>query len=445
MLLWLISIPILAPIFVLNSGISDPDDLLITITQIWGPFQRVFVIIVLYQLLFNKKKLPKGMSSFLIPCGILCLYLVFHNGVRHFDLVELYKSVSGACYFSLPILAMVMDGRVRPKLSFVFWALVFIIVIQIIMIPFNLEGVMVYPIQYQSEIFLKEELGLVSGTFNRSNALADFLSIAYLFISVDYFSREGVSGKLFAFLSLVMFTIMALTGSKMPIVCSLLALSFCVFCYKRHWAIPIIVGFVSVVIIIFLLWGSIEKLSAEYRGVDRFVNGMTNFVESKKGKSDDDSTIRISSALLERYFFESPIIGCAYSYKGEYKAYPLSNLNVDSNLTTLNADATLSFYLVEYGLIGLFLYLWYFYSIINYSVRIVYDKKKKVVAIVVFLFFLAFSVTEMGLFYRPNFFYFYMYIFGVQRALEEGQSPETKLSSKLSHIEGDNNLGYQRL
>lgn len=444
MILWLITIPLLAPLLTFNSGIDYPEDLEDFLHTLWGGFQRVFVIVVLYQLVYNKKKFPKGMSSFLIPCGFLCVYFVLHNVVRYFDAVEFYKNASSACYFFLPILAMIMDERVRPKLSSILWVLIFVIAIQLVMIPFNLEGIVVYPIQYQSYIFLKEELGLVSGTFYRSNALADYLSIAYLFISVDYFSRNGMPGKIFTILSLVILTLLALTGSKMPIICSMFALLFCIFCYKRHWVIPIIVCFVSVVMLIFLSWGSIEKLSAEYRGVDRFVNGMTNFVESKKGKSDDDSTIRISTALLERYFLESPIIGCAYSYKGEYKAYPLSNLNVDSDLTTLKADATLSFYLVEYGLLGLFLYLWYFYSIINYSVKIVYNKKKKMVAIVVFLFFLAFSVTEMGLFYRPHFYYFYMYIFGVQRALEEGQSHETELSSKLSHVEGDNNLEPQR-
>lgn len=433
MVLWLISIPILAPLLSIYLGIDHPEDIEVFLHTVWGVFQRVFVVIVLYKLFCCKKKIPKGMSVFLIPCGFLCLYFVLHNVVRHFDMVEFYKNVAGACYNFLPILVMVLDERVRPKLSVVFGVLIFIVSIQLVMIPFNLEGVMVYPILYQDHIFLREELGLVSGTFHKANSLADFLSIAYLFVCVDFFSRKSISGRLFALISVVMLTILALTGSKMPIVCSLFILSLCFFYYKRHWVVPIFIGIVGVILFVVLSWESIEKISAEYRGVDRFVSGMTNFIESKKGKSDDDSTISISSALIERYFLESPLIGCAYSYKGDDKAYPLSKIGVTSDLKTLNADATLSLYLVEYGLIGLFLYLWYYYSLINYSVEIVCGDKQKMVAIAIFLFFLVFSVTEMGLFYRPNFFYFYMYIFGVQRDLEEKYYPEIKSSGIPFH------------
>ena len=189
MLLWLISIPLLAPIMVFGSGINDTEGMLAFLFQIWGVFQRVFIVIVIYQLFIKKRKLSKGLSSFLIPCGLLCLYFIFHNGIRHFDAITLYQNIAGACYYFLPILVMMLDKRVRPNLKAVFGVLVFIIAVQIVMVPLNLEGIVVYTMRYQDEVFLQEELGLVSGTFSQSNALADFLSIMYLFVCRQkYFS-----------------------------------------------------------------------------------------------------------------------------------------------------------------------------------------------------------------------------------------------------------------
>lgn len=420
MLLWLISIPILSPILVFRAGLNDPDEVHSFLLSIWGAFQRVFIIIVLYQIIIKRKRFPKGISTVFIPCVLLCLYFIIHNGVRHFDLAALYQNIAGALYYVLPILVMVMDKNVRPKLKSVFTVLLIIISIQIVMVPLNLEGIVVYTMRYQDKFFLQEELGLVSGTFIQSNALADFLSIAYLFICVDFFARKGLSNKTFFIVSAVMLTLLALTGSKMPIMCSIMALVLCICFFNRHILLPIVGILVSFLLVGALSWRNIQKLGEEYRGVDRFVNGMTTFLESKKGETGEGTTVGISTALIKRYFPESPIIGCGYAYKGQDKAYPL-NLNLDFGLTNYEADATLALYIVEYGIIGIFLFLWYYYSLIGYAVSRAYTKNETVVSVIVFVFLLAFSITECGLFYRPNFFYFYMYIFGVQRWKEEQQ------------------------
>ena len=418
MLLWLISIPLLAPILVLRMGIQTTEELLEFLFQIWGVFQRVFIIIVIYQLVIKKKKMPKGISVFLIPCGFLCVYLIFHHVIRHFDAVLLYRDVAGAIYCFLPILVMMLDKEVRPKLNQLFGVLVFIVVVQLFFVPLNLEGIVVYTMRYQDNLFLQEELGLVSGTFSQSNALADFLSVAYLFICVDFFARKGMSNKTFFFVSAVILTLLSLTGSKMPIVCSLMALAMCVFYYKREMILPIVSILVGLTLVIVLSWNNIEKLGEQYRGVDRFVSGMSNFINSTKGKEDNNSTVKLSTALLDKYYLESPFIGCGYAYKGQEKAYPL-NLNSDFVLSDYMADATLALHIVEYGIIGIILFLWYYYSLIKYSVILTFRRKGNAVAIIMFYFFLFFSVTEGGLFYRPNFFYFYTYIFAVQRYFEE--------------------------
>jgi len=413
---------------VFRAGLNDPDEVQSFLLSIWGVFQRVFVIIVAYQLVIKRKRFPKGLSAVLTPCGLLCLYFIFHNGVRNFDLAALYQNIAGALYYVLPVLVMVMDKNVRPKLKSVFIVLLIIISIQIVMVPFNLEGIIIYTMRYQDRNFLQEGVGLASGTFSQSNALADFLSIAYLFVCVDFFARKGMSNKIFFFVSAVILTLLSLTGSKMPIVCSLMALTICVSYYKRKMILPIMSVLVGLSLVIVLSWSSIENLGEQYRGVDRFVGGMTKFVESKKSKEADESTVRISTSLIDRYFLESPIIGCGYAYKGQEKAYPL-NLNSDFGLSNYEADATLALYIVEYGAIGIILFLWYYYSLIKYSVNLAFRRKDTAVVIIVFIFFLAFSVTEGGLFYRPNFFYFYTYIFAVQRYFEE--NIESKSSIRL--------------
>lgn len=418
MLSWIILIPLLGPIIIPFTGITDSEMALQFLWLLWGVYNRAFLLIVLFLIFLKKRKFPGNILLFIKPWAILAVYFVIHSILTHFDISIIYQNVIGALYTSLPMMVMILDPKTRPTITYFFGVIVLILMIQLVMIPFNMEGIIAYPIRYQEREYVQMEMGLVSGTFTRSNAMADFVSIAYLFFAVDYFTRKKIKSWFFIIISISCFILMFLSGSKMPIVSAVIALVLCVILFKRQYILPICSVFVVAIVMILVSWKSIEESTNDYPGVDRIVSGMTNFIESKKGKGEDDSTVKVSSHLINQYLMESPLIGCGYSYKGNERAYPL-RFNSSFDLTLLKADATLALNLVEFGIIGLMLYLFYYFSLLKYSSQFLVTKNKERVLLVIFIFFLLFSITEGGLFNRENYIIIFSYIFALQRYNEE--------------------------
>ena len=197
MILWLITVPLLCPILIPYTGISNSEEMLQYIWLLWGVFNRAFLLIVIYLLILKKRKLPQNIHLLFIIWSILAGYFVFHNIISHFDIAIIYQNAMGALYVCMPMLVMLLDPRTRPNINLFFGSIILIIAVQFIMIPFNMEGIIAYPLRYQESEFVRMELGLVSGTFTRSNALADFVSIAYMFIALDYFFRKRMKNCLF--------------------------------------------------------------------------------------------------------------------------------------------------------------------------------------------------------------------------------------------------------
>ena len=418
MLLWLITVPFLSPVMVLKANIVDFAEAQSFNWFIWGVYNRVFLLIILYELIVRRSHLPIDILSYLFyPWVFLCFFFVIHNLISHFDLKTIYENIVGVIYTISPMAVMLLNKEARPKLKQVYFVVVTIIVVQLIWIPLNMQGIFAYVSKYQEIAVNKDEALLMPGTFTRSNVLADFSSIVFLFIYIDYFLRNKIPAIQFIIITVIIVVLLFFAGSKLPIVATIYGLLTCLVLFsKRRW---LVLTLVSVFGLSFFWFLSTTKGNiSDNDGVNRVVNGLSSYVQSKNKGKDNKSTFRLTEKLIDKYFYQSPLLGNGYSYRGEDKAYPTDNKAF--NLTTIKADATFAYYLVEFGLIGLMLYLFYYFKVIQYAASFIESNANKVV-FVVFTFFLLFSLTESGLFDRNNYLYIFIYFFGLQRWYEENE------------------------
>ena len=418
MLLWLITEPFLCPFLVLQANIVDFEEVQSFNWHIWGVYNRVFLVIIVYELIVRKARFPRNMlSSLIFPWFLLSVFLIIHNLITHLELKTIYENVVGALYTISPMAVMILNKEVRPKLKQVYFVVITIIIVQLIWLPLNMEGVFAYMSRYQEIAINKDEAFLTPGTFTRSNVLADFSSIVFLFIYLDFFSRKKISLIQFTLITVAVVILLFFAGSKLPILVTVYGLLVCsVLFSKKSVLIFSLIGIFCMTSYWFL--STTKGNISENEGVNRVINGLSDIVQSKKQGKDDNSTFRLTGKLIDKYFWESPLFGNGYSYKGNDKAYPTDNSALD--LVTIKADATFAYYLVEFGLIGLMLYLFYYFKIIQYAGGKV-DRNARKVVFIIFTFFLLLSLTEGGLFNRENYLYIFMYLFGLQRWYDDNK------------------------
>ena len=418
MLLWLITVPFLCPFMVLQANIVDFEDAQSFNWLIWGVYNRVFLVIIVYELIVRKSRLPKNLlSSLIFPWFLLSVFLIIHNLITNLELKTIYENVVGALYTISPMVVMILNKKVRPKLTQVYFVVVVIIIVQLIWLPLNMEGVFAYMSRYQEIAINKDEASLAPGTFTRSNVLADFSSIVFLFIYLDYFSRRKIPSIQFILIAVAVVILLLFAGSKLPILVTIYGLLLCsVLFSKKNVLIILLVGIFCMTSYWFL--STTRGNVSENGGVNRVVVGLSDFAQSNKKGKEDTSTFRLSRKLIDKYFWKSPLFGNGYSYKGNDNAYPTDNSAFD--LITIKADATFAYYLVEFGIIGMMLYLVYYFKIIQYAEGNV-DRNGKKMVFVVFNFFLLLSLTEGGLFDRDYYLYIFIYFFGLQRWYDDNE------------------------
>lgn len=415
MLLWLISTPLLGPFIVLFSGVTDFADQQMLVWNLWGVFNRVFLLIIVIEL-FKGHKFPKRVTKLVIPVLCLFAYFVIHNFLTHFYLSTIIRNIVYIIYALVPLCVFLLNDKVWPSIKEVYIVVVIVCLVQLVFIPLNLQGFSAYSGKYQELINGGNQTILLSGTFTRSNMMGDYLSIVYLFITIDYFSRKSISVIQYIFVSVIFIIPMLYAGSKVTIAATIINILFSIISFNfTKKGLPII----SIAIILaslfycFLLTNNIKNVSSN-EGLSRFIVEMSDLVQLKKKGSTDDSTLQYSTDLLNKYFASAPLIGHGNYYKEDENAY-----NSVLDVSGLKSDATLAFYLVEYGIIGLLLFLWFQYSVIKFATSYLNIRHRNRIARLIFIFFLLFALTERGLFDRSYFIFIFVYIFSLARYYNE--------------------------
>lgn len=414
-LLWLISEPLLAPFIVIYSGAVDIEDQLSLVWGMWSVFNRLFILILLFEII-RGHKLTKSIKPILTPVIVLCIYFVLHNLVTVFSPVAIIHNWLFVFYSILPLLVFLLNKEIWPNLKAMFWVVLIVCIIQVVFIPLNLSGVFAYSGRYVELAKETTEASLVAGTFIRSNAMADYLAVVYLFITIDFFVKKNMSFLGFLIVSVIIIIPLLFAGSKMPIIVTIINLILCVLLFYQKKLVEISLMIVLSVIVIGLTVNVSIRFVGENEGLNRIVE-FGNITKTKNHKGAlDETTVGISTDLIERHFASSPIVGHGKASDNEDNAYS-NSLSLD--VPGLISDAALAFYLIEFGLVGLSLFLFFHYSVIKFSTFPFSIRVRKKVVILIFVFFVLFAVTERGLFNRTNLIFIYAYMFGLARINEE--------------------------
>lgn len=410
--IWLITEPIILPIVVFFMGITDAEESELIIWTMFYNFNRAFLFILVYEII-KKRFHPTGnFKSLLSSLLALSVYFVIHNILTHFDLIIIKEHVFSAIYSITP-LAVFIKKESWPKLKYLLCVAIFVIIVQVVWLQLNQNGIFAYIFLYGELAKGVEDVWFMSGTFMRANAMADYISLIYLFITIDFFFRRELSSWLFIIISVLVGYILLTSGSKLPLIVSTVNLFLCMVFFVKNKAvvlIPIIVAFCLT-----SFSGSVLNAVDRDSGIFRIFSGLSSFSKSKSAKSSD-TTFEISANLIDQYYWESPIIGCGYSYKGPEKAYPL-RFNSAYDLTVLRADATFAYYLTEFGIVGIIFYFIFFIQIVRFVTP--YEIRKHYILVLLFIFYTLFSITEGGLFNPPYLMYMYVYIYALRRHFEE--------------------------
>lgn len=411
--IWLITEPIILPIVVFFMGITDAEESELIIWTMFYNFNRAFLFILVYEII-KKRFHPTGNFRYLLSSLLaLSVYFVIHNILTHFDLAIIKEHIFSAIYSITP-LAVFIKKESWPKLKYLLYVAISVIIVQVVWLQLNQNGIFAYIFLYGELAKGVEDVWFMSGTFMRANALADYISLIYLYITIDFFYRRELSSWLFVLISVLVGYILLTSGSKLPLIVTIVNLLICIFFFTKRKTVVLI----PVIVLFCLTTFSSSVINAVDKdsGMFRIVSGLNSFTKSKSAKSSD-TTFDISANLIDQYYWESPIIGCGYSYKGPDRAYPL-RFNSVFDLTLLRADATFAYYLTEFGIVGIVLYFLFFSKIIRF-VTPHKIRKHNIIFFILFIFYTLFSITEGGFFNPPCLMYMYVYIYALRRHFEE--------------------------
>ena len=420
MLLWLISEPLLAPFIVLFSGVTDFEEQQAMVWGLWGLYNKLFIVLLfveIIKLFFRPHHFSRKITPLLLPISALFVFIIFHNIVTNFYPFAILRGWLFVFYTVLPLLVFLLNKKMWPNIKALYLTVLIVCLIQLIAIPFNLEGLFAYAGRYAEILKGHTEASMMPGTFTRSNMMADYVAIVYMLITIDYFSRRSISFFQYIIVSAIVWIPLLFAGSKLPIIVTIINIFLCIIVFNRKRLISVLSAFAIIGSITAFLISNRGGSESNIDGLNRIVEGTSDFVKnSKKRDNSDNSTFSISVDLIDRYFFSSPIVGHGNAYDDNERAY-LTDSGED--LSDLKSDASLAFYLVEYGLIGLLLFLFYHFKIIKLITFPFPPQQRNNITMLIFTFFVLFAVTERGLFNRGNFIFLFSYFFALARFYEE--------------------------
>ena len=390
MLYWMITYPILVPFLCYVGGISTDEDSYTVIHHFPGTFMYLNLWILIDSIMIRKKKV-QGLRGLFITAVVLVAFFVYQTAALSINNFSyLYLNVKSIGVFVLSFAVLAINDRIRPDEESLKRLISFLIILETVGVLLNLVGVRFYRATFS---VVREAFDAnLSGTFQSGQALGDFMATLFLLICYYFFCKRVLPKAKFLVLFLcAMFCIIS-AGSRMCFAIALMGLIVTVFFYqKKHrflLAGMFIVGYLGLSFLANYKGGDISS----NEGLNRIVEGLSSFTQSKKSGYDDESTMRLSQMVLEDYMSKTPIIGLGLSSQGDDFDVISGNVSTVKNLV---ADAHLAFLVIDIGVLGVFLYLLFFYQMFRYWRKNIQKEYIKTL-IITFVFFLIFSITEEG-------------------------------------------------
>lgn len=227
------------------------------------------------------------------------------------------------------------------------------------------------------------------GTFSNGNIVSMFVTLCYLFILCCY-NKDWPSYRkwLFYLTTVAVCWCILFSGIRTYLVLLFVFSSIIVYLKaKNKFFFTIILGLGVVFLISAFIVSDYETMASAEKeaGIERQIYGISKIASG----DDEGSTLSLSTYLLTEYYNPLDLFGKGQLYKKGYGLVSLENNN--------EMDATLALYLVEFGLITLFLIVYYLYYQSTIAPR-AYRKKKSTFAKLLFFCCFLSTVTDPGIF-----------------------------------------------
>lgn len=397
--IYILAIPVIViPILIVTFSISsyeESNDLYFYTDRIIG---YMCIIILLLEWKFNL-----WTKKVLIPIIAISIYFIFHNSFAKFDFFIIRENIYNILFTAFPAMILFVNDKFHPKKKELILFINFIISIECIFCILNTFGIYVYP---QSK-YINFSEHLISGTFPRYNHLTNYLTTIYLFVAIEYFSEKYINKKSFYILTFIIGTIVTFSGSRFSLLIFFTTLGMSYYIFSKKNKLIIIITIVSLVIcgLLYLKKGETATISEadQATGLERNILGLSTLVQTDIEESG--STLAMSLYLLTQEF-NNPLFGNSYGHLRE-NAYIFSNWATQE---TFYADARIAYIIVEFGIVGLLLYIWVYYTIFKCIIQYTKIQYTKKILICVFYLLLG-SITEGMLF--TNVLTTMIYLYGI--------------------------------
>lgn len=419
-LFWLSFTPFAILLFSWGLNIYARDDLASLQFYITGLTRNYFGLLIIIALC-KRKKIP-NITNLVALFFTLSIFFALHSYMNVFNKNIISANISEISALILPLLFLMIDKEAIPSQKNLLTYIFILLGIEALAAYLNTHGIYFYKASYISAYSASlqnsydYEKSLVSGTFPRYNMLGNYISTIFVFFTLEFLSKKKKNTKAFIFGSLIMLSIIALSGAKMSLFLAVLILSISLIIYGKKNIGLSFLFFIGIALCFnFLLQYhyNMEQQSDRFAGLFRQIEGFASLAQ----KSHDGSTASISTYLLSKYFFHNPFLGNGLAANGEY-AY---GFFAYVGLTEFKADARIAFILVEYGIIGFLLYALLLKNIYNILSKNLI-KGAHIKLIICFIYFSILTITEPGFFDRVCFPMVYIYVFAFLK--KENNTPK---------------------
>lgn len=337
------------------------------------------------------------------PIMVMIVFLFFQSIWIGFNISALYTNYRWLLFSIAPFILLYIDKRTRPHRYSLLKFIHFFIIVQSIFCVLNLLGYRIY-----GDISGIFDDNLVCGTFTRYNHMANYLATFYLIVTYEFYEGKLIKRKNYLFMTIFIGGLILISGSRMNLI--LYTFIFLFFFFINHrvkYSILIFIAFFSAFCVYFIGNRSYSGQSGdEGTGFERNIIGITNL--SNADDISEGNTLALSAYLLADKF-ESPLIGNGQAFRKNSYYDVTDEINEDAFKT----DARLVFMLVEYGIIGLLLFLFIYFVIFKGTYMYSYEHKRRLY-LCAFIYFLLFSLTDNGFWDYTQFSIVLIYAFSIK-------------------------------
>lgn len=386
---WMGVAPLVTPFFFFLFPVDNETFFSLYFTT-YRPLSYMLCVILILEYIKHPHMILK--DKMVIYSSLLLLaFLIIQNVNIAFSISSCLSDIFDVSFMVCPLLLLARFQAIRPTPKIMVVFVKFIVILQAVCCFLNVFGIRIYKSIYIYDSF---ELNAISGSFARYNHMANYLTTLFLFISVWYFVTKTISKKTYIELTTIIGALVLLSGAKVSLVLYLFVFFSFLYLHNRSKVKRIIMILAPCIISLLLFFhikginqGEAEKVS----GLERNIYGLAHVLQSSS--KDDDSTLFLSTLLYDR-FFDNPILGNGYlNYDIDKYSTSIGNwYSVDVFLS----DARLLFTLVEYGILGTLLYIFFYFSVFRYVKESTH--LKGVVVWLIAGYYILLTVTEIGIF-----------------------------------------------